>query len=43
MNKDFQELEAPAGIDFIYTDINDTDPNDSSKILSIQFGIHVKQ
>ena len=36
MNQDFQELEATVGVEFTYVDINDVDPNDPSKVLSIQ-------
>ena len=36
MNQDFQELEATVGVEFTYVDVNDVDPNDPSKVLSIQ-------
>jgi GTPase SAR1 family protein len=36
MNQDFQELEATVGVEFTYVDVHDADPNDSSKVLSIQ-------
>ena len=36
MNQDFQELEATVGVEFTYVDVNDADPNDPSKVLSIQ-------
>ena len=36
MNQDFQELEATVGVEFTYIDVNDVDPNDPSKVLSIQ-------
>ena len=36
MNQDFQELEATVGVEFTYVDVGDVDPNDPSKVLSIQ-------
>ena len=36
MNQDFQELEATVGVEFTYVDVSDVDPNDPSKVLSIQ-------
>ena len=36
MNQDFQELEATVGVEFTYIDVNDADPNDPTKVLSIQ-------
>ena len=36
MNQNFQELEATVGVEFTYVDVADVDPNDPSKVLSIQ-------
>ena len=36
LNEEFQELEATIVVEFTYIDINDLDPNDPSKIISIQ-------
>ena len=36
MNQNFQELEATVGVEFTYIDVEDVDPNDPSKVLSIQ-------
>ena len=36
MNQNFQELEATVGVEFTYVDVEDVDPNDPSKVLSIQ-------
>ena len=31
-----KELEATVGVEFTYIDVDDVDPNDPSKVLSIQ-------
>ena len=36
LNQNFQGLEATVGVEFTYVDINNVDPNDPSKKLSIQ-------
>ena len=36
MGQNFQELEATVGVEFTYIDVDDVDPNDPSKVLSIQ-------
>ena len=39
MNQNFQELEATVGVEFTYVDVEDVDPNDPSKVLSIQIWV----
>ena len=36
MGQDFQELEATIGVEFTYIDVNDADPEDPTRKLSIQ-------
>ena len=36
LNQDFRELEATVGVEFAYIDINDADPSDPTKKISIQ-------
>ena len=36
MGQNFQELEATVGVEFTYIDVEDVDPKDPSKVLSIQ-------
>ena len=36
MGQDFQELEATVGVEFTYIDVNEVDPEDPNRKLSIQ-------